>query len=217
MGFQSKKEKCSHKFLKYSCMLLWYQIHTFWSLSHLWGWVVGDMQKGVQKTEEMLVKVKQYFSGSSCVQHLAHLTSIILTGKHNHWYWRSGFGPNGGQVMLSSKVVDQTKPLFRLQPPADGRPYYLVKNSLSSLIKEVEGSRSVLKVKSFQSVQIDLVQLLRCVWEFLVASVCSLPVWLYGSFTRRGKKLKLGEKLSWLQHSGEQKRQSRGTRGRWMW
>ena len=68
------------------------------------------MQKGVQKTEEMLVKVKQYFSGSSCVQHLAHLTSIILTGKHNHWYWRSGFGPNGGQVMLSSNLKLFTKP-----------------------------------------------------------------------------------------------------------
>ena len=41
-----------------------------------------------------------------------------------------------------SQVVDQSyhsfKPLFRLQPPADGRPFYLVKNSLSSLIKEVE-------------------------------------------------------------------------------
>ena len=24
--------------------------------SHLWGWVVGDMQKGVQKTEQMLTK-----------------------------------------------------------------------------------------------------------------------------------------------------------------
>lgn len=39
-----------------------------------------------------------------------------------------------------------TKPSFRIQPPADGRPFYLVKNSLSSLIKEVEGSRTVLKV-----------------------------------------------------------------------
>ena len=39
-----------------------------------------------------------------------------------------------------------TKPPFRIQPPADGRPFYLVKNSLSSLIKEVEGSRTVLKV-----------------------------------------------------------------------
>jgi len=75
--------------------------------SHLWGWVVGDMQKGVQKTEEMLVK------GST-------ITGI-------------------GEVVSGPMGV-------RLQPPADGRPYYLVKNSLSSLIKEVEGSRSVLKV-----------------------------------------------------------------------
>jgi len=75
--------------------------------SHLWGWVVGDMQKGVQKTEEMLVK------GST-------ITGI-------------------GEVVSGPMGV-------RLQPPADGRPYYLVKNSLSSLIKEVEGSRTVLKV-----------------------------------------------------------------------
>ena len=33
----------------------------FLPLSHLWGWVVGDMQKGVQKTEEMLVKVKDEY------------------------------------------------------------------------------------------------------------------------------------------------------------
>ena len=34
----------------------------------------------------------------------------------------------------------------RIQPPSDGRPFYLVRNSLSSLIKEVEGERTVLKV-----------------------------------------------------------------------
>jgi len=33
-----------------------------------------------------------------------------------------------------------------LQPPGDGRPYYLVKNSLSSLIKEMEGSRTTIKL-----------------------------------------------------------------------
>jgi len=75
--------------------------------SHLWGWVVGDMQKGVQKTEEMLVK------GST-------ITGI-------------------GEVVSGPMGV-------RLQPPTDGKPFYLVKNSLSSLIKEVEGSRTVLKV-----------------------------------------------------------------------
>merc|ERR1712013_857843 len=73
----------------------------------LWGWVVGDMQKGVQKTEEMLVK------GST-------ITGI-------------------GEVVSGPMGV-------RLQPPTDGKPFYLVKNSLSSLIKEVEGSRTVLKV-----------------------------------------------------------------------
>lgn len=75
--------------------------------SHLWGWVVGDMQKGVQKTEEMLV------SGST------------LTGV--------------GEVVAGPMGV-------RLQPPSDGRPYYLVRNSLSSLVKELEGSRTVIKV-----------------------------------------------------------------------
>ena len=57
---------CSHKFLKsipaWIIFLIWV---IFWSLSHLWGWVVGDMQKGVQKTEEMLVKVEKY----SCTLH----------------------------------------------------------------------------------------------------------------------------------------------------
>lgn len=35
---------------------------------------------------------------------------------------------------------------IRLQPPSDGRPYYLVKNSLASLIKEIESSRTIFKV-----------------------------------------------------------------------
>ena len=34
----------------------------------------------------------------------------------------------------------------KIQPPSDGRPFYLVRNSLSSLIKEVEGERTILKV-----------------------------------------------------------------------
>ena len=34
----------------------------------------------------------------------------------------------------------------KIQPPSDGRPFYLVRNSLASLIKEVEGERTVFKV-----------------------------------------------------------------------
>ena len=33
-----------------------------------------------------------------------------------------------------------------LEPPTDGRPYYLVRNSLASLVKEIEGDRTVIKV-----------------------------------------------------------------------
>ena len=60
--------------------------------------------------------------------------------------WFRGQWGSGNVINVT---VNQTKPLSRLQPPADGRPFYLVKNSLSSLIKEVEGSRTVLKVISF--------------------------------------------------------------------
>jgi len=75
--------------------------------SHIWGWVVGDMQKGVQKTEMMLTK------------------GTTLTGI--------------GELVVGPMGV-------RLQPPSDGRPFYLVKNSLASLVKEIEGSRTVFKV-----------------------------------------------------------------------
>lgn len=75
--------------------------------SHIWGWVVGDMQKGVQKTELMLTE-------GTTLTGIGELVS----------------GPMG----------------IRLQPPSDGRPYYLVKNSLASLIKEIESSRTVFKV-----------------------------------------------------------------------
>ena len=34
----------------------------------------------------------------------------------------------------------------KIQPPSDGRPFYLVRNSLASLIKEVEGERTVIRV-----------------------------------------------------------------------
>jgi len=75
--------------------------------SHIWGWVVGDMQKGVQKTEMMLTE------GTT----LTGIGELVA-------------GPTG----------------IKLQPPRDGRPYYLVKNSLSSLIKEIESNRTVFKV-----------------------------------------------------------------------
>jgi len=75
--------------------------------SHLWGWVTGDMQKGVQKTEMMLTK------------------GTTLTGV--------------GELVSTQYGV-------KLQPPSDGRSYYLVKDSLKSLIKELEGGRSALKI-----------------------------------------------------------------------
>ena len=75
--------------------------------SHIWGWVVGDMQKGVQKTEMMLTE------------------GTTLTGI--------------GELVAGPMGI-------RLQPPSDGRPYYLVKNSLTSLIKEIESNRTVFKV-----------------------------------------------------------------------
>ena len=75
--------------------------------SHIWGWVVGDMQTGVQKTEMMLTQ------GSS------------LTGV--------------GELVSGPMGV-------KLQPPSDGRAFFLVKNSLASLIKEYESSRTVIKV-----------------------------------------------------------------------
>jgi len=75
--------------------------------SHLWGWILGDVLKGTQKTESMLTK------GTS----LTGVGELVS-------------GPDG----------------VRLQPPSDGRQYYLVKNSLSSLVKEVESGKTVLKV-----------------------------------------------------------------------
>ena len=111
------------------------------------------MQKGVQKTEEMLVKVKQRFGrcpkqNSINFDHFDREAQSLVLEKwfRDRWGW-------GNLVKLYGPI-----PFFRLQPPADGRPFYLVKNSLSSLIKEVEGSRTVLKVKSSWNVQIDFVQ-----------------------------------------------------------
>jgi len=75
--------------------------------SHIWGWVVGDMQKGVQKTELMLTE------------------GTTLTGI--------------GEVVSGPMGV-------KIQPPSDGRPYYLVKNSLASLIKDFESNRTVLRI-----------------------------------------------------------------------
>ena len=75
--------------------------------SHIWGWVVGDMQKGVQKTELMLTE------------------GTTLTGI--------------GEVVSGPLGV-------KIQPPSDGRPYYLVKNSLASLIKDFESNRTVLRI-----------------------------------------------------------------------
>ena len=69
---------------------------------------MGDMQKGLQKTELMLT------SGSA----VTGVGELVL-------------GP-AGQLSL--------------QPPRDGRAFYLVRNSLVSLAKELEGTRTLLKV-----------------------------------------------------------------------
>jgi len=75
--------------------------------NHIWGWVVGDMHKGVQKTEMMLTK-------NTTMTGIGELVA----------------GPDG----------------VKLQPPSDGRPFYLVKSTLASLVKETETSRTVVKV-----------------------------------------------------------------------
>ena len=75
--------------------------------SHIWGWVMGDMQKGVQKTEMMLTNGRP------------------LTGV--------------GQLVAGPMGV-------KLMPPSDDKSYFLINNSLTSLIKEYESSKTALKV-----------------------------------------------------------------------
>jgi len=74
---------------------------------HLWDWAMGDIQRGVQKTEMMLT------SGTS-------LTGI-------------------GQLESGPMGV-------KLKPPVNGKPYFLVRSSLSSLIKEYESGRTAIKI-----------------------------------------------------------------------
>jgi len=88
--------------------------------SHIWGWVTGDIQKGVQKTEMMLMK------------------GTTLTGV--------------GELVCT---VDGVK----IQPPTDGTSYYLVRSSFNSLVKEVEGMKSALRV---------------CLWIFGGVGACIL-------------------------------------------
>jgi len=75
--------------------------------SHIAGWVAGDMHKGIQITEKML------------------LTGTNLTAV--------------GELVSTPLGV-------KLLPPSDDRPYFLVRGSLSSLIKEYESGRTFLKV-----------------------------------------------------------------------
>jgi len=75
--------------------------------SHLMGWVQGDMHRGSQVTESMLLK------GTT-------LTAI-------------------GEVVSSPMGI-------KIIPPTDEKPFFLVKNTVSSLIKEYESGRSMLKV-----------------------------------------------------------------------
>ena len=123
------------------------------------------MQKGVQKTEEMLVKVKDKYYWLLLKEPISGRAAQSLElGKLCQVRWESG--------KVSSCFTELQVAVPRLQPPTDGKPFYLVKNSLSSLIKEVEGSRTVLKVIFFKRLtnQFKFQPILRCVWGYLEAS-----------------------------------------------
>jgi len=74
---------------------------------HLWDWAMGDIQRGVQKTEMMLTN------------------GTTLTG-----IGQLESGPMG----------------VKLKPPMNGKPYFLVRSSLSSLINEYENSKTATKI-----------------------------------------------------------------------
>lgn len=93
--------------------------------SHIWGWVTGDIQRGVQKTEMMLMK---------------------------------------GTSMTGVGELVSTQDGIRIQPPSDGSAYYLVKSSFNSLVKEMEGVKSSLKV---------------CLWVFGGVGACIVSVAAY--------------------------------------
>ena len=77
------------------------------NLAELAGLVMGDLTKGVQKTEKMLTN------------------GTTLTGV--------------GQLVLGPMGV-------QLMPPSNGKPYLLVKDSISSIIKDYEGSKNGSKI-----------------------------------------------------------------------
>ena len=87
--------------------------------------------------------------------------------------------------------------MCRLQPPSDGRSFFLVKGSISSLIKEYEGSRTVFKVflAIFGGVGLAIVsrvawKLYKKRWDGETAHLYSIPIegWQTESLsqTRRG-------------------------------
>lgn len=95
--------------------------------NHLWGWVLGDLHKGVQKTELMLTK------------------DTTLTGI--------------GELVAGPEGV-------RLQPPSDGRDFYLVRSSLASLVKEVESKGTFLKVCLYMFVGVGVCISGMAAWKF---------------------------------------------------
>ncbi|XP_023330135.1 uncharacterized protein LOC111702613 [Eurytemora carolleeae] len=75
--------------------------------SNILGWVAGDIHKGTQVTEKMLLKG-------------THLTAV-------------------GELVYNQTGV-------KMVPPSDNRPYFLVKNSIASLIKDFESEKAIMKV-----------------------------------------------------------------------
>lgn len=96
--------------------------------SHVWGWILGDVHKGTQKTEAILSK------------------GTTLTGV--------------GELVSGPEGVS-------LQPPSDGRNYYLVKSSLASLVKDVESSKAVIKVFLYIMTGLGVGVASWALWKFL--------------------------------------------------
>ena len=140
---------CSHKFLKVFLHESYSSYESYSDLSATCGaglW--GICKKVCRKLRKCWSRQSSILVPFIILDNFDRVAQSLVLEKQFRGQWGSG--------NFLNVTVNQTKPLFRLQPPADGRPFYLVKNSLSSLIKEVEGSRTVLKVISFQSGQIQL-------------------------------------------------------------
>ena len=114
---------------------------------HLLGWMTGDIQKGVQSTEQARKSTFSAFVFQSMfLLRLPYLNVLDIRSFFNSNFILPQMLVNGTALTaIGELTLSASGDGLKMSAPSDGRSYFLTKSTYASLLKEIESEAKFLK------------------------------------------------------------------------